>query len=74
MSKSEFESLFFCEFKPDERLQALSDRLRQYYADTPDSMDNKTALPYYKEFMSWCAYHGYTKDEIAIAKRKHDYE
>ena len=56
-------------FKPDERWQRLYDKFEQYYKDTPDSMNNKDALPFWKKFNEWCNINGYTRDEVNDMKK-----
>ncbi|WP_345873145.1 hypothetical protein [Shewanella algae] len=56
------------DFKPDQRWIDLVERLELYYRQTPDEMDNRTAMGYWKEFKRWCAERGYTQDEINRAK------
>ena len=68
-TEQEFKRLYMCDFKSDERLQALEDRLALYYEQTPDSMDNRTAMKYWKQFRWWCRCFGYSADEINKAKR-----
>ena len=67
--KSDLNALLYGEFKPDERQIELHKRLEQYYRDTPDEMDNRTAMKYYREFKQWCDDCGYTQDEVNRAKR-----
>lgn len=55
-------------FEPDERYISLVNRLQQYYDDTPDSMNNRDAAPFWKNFIQWCDTHGYTREEINKAK------
>jgi hypothetical protein len=58
-------------YVPDPRLAALHERLSQYYRDTPDSMSNRVAMPYYREFKDWCRDCGYTLQEVNYAKRNY---
>lgn len=68
--KSELNALLYGDFTPDPRTEELNKRLYQYYKDTySDSMDNKTAMVYWKEFKQWCGNCGYTPDEVNRAKR-----
>ena len=60
---------YFCEFKADERFQALCERLQKYYNDTPSLMSNRHAVQQWNLFKLWCRNNGYTQDEINIAKR-----
>jgi hypothetical protein len=69
MNKQEFESLYLGNFKPDQRYIDLYERLSLYYKQTPDQMDNRTAMGYWREFKRWCAERGYTQEEINRAKR-----
>ena len=55
-------------FPVDKREIALSERLRQYYRDTPDEMDNRTAMKHWQAFEQWCNDHRYTQDEINRVK------
>ena len=55
-------------FKPNERFFILCDRLQEYYNDTPDSMNNKTASGYWQRFLEWCVREGYSRNEINRAK------
>ena len=67
--KSDLNVLLYGEFKPDERQISLHERLEQYYRDTPDEVDNRTAMKHWLEFKQWCNDCGYTQDEINRAKR-----
>jgi len=69
LTECDFKMFFMGEFKPDERVQALEDRLALYYEQTPDSMGNRQALKYWKQFHEWCKSYGYSADEINKAKR-----
>lgn len=60
--------LLYGDFKPDKRYIDLHERLELYYRQTPDEMDNRTAMTYWKEFKRWCAERGYTQEEINRAK------
>ena len=66
---NEMNKLLYGVYNPDERLQALYNRLSLYYRQTPDSMDNHTAIRHRREFKQWCNDFGYTQDEINRAKR-----
>jgi len=70
LSESEFNVLLYGEFVPDERENAVYDRLTQYYKDTPNSMDNRVAMIHWKLFKQWCNEHGITRDEINRAKKQ----
>ena len=65
-----YRRLLLGDFLPDNRQIALHDRLREYYKSTPESMDNKAALPYWLDFKRWCAERGYNQEEINKAKRE----
>lgn len=69
MTEQEFRRLYMGEWKPDERLQALEDRLALYYEQTPDSMGNREALKYWRQFREWCRYGGYSDEEVTRAKQ-----
>lgn len=64
----DYKKLFQQEFSPDPRRLALLERVEQYYRDTPDSMGNKEALPYWIELKKWVSEHGYSQDEFNQAK------
>jgi hypothetical protein len=70
LDKSELSALLYGDFTPDEREIALHERLVKYYKDTPDSMSNRDALPYWKAFNKWCNGNGYTREEVNNAKRQ----
>lgn len=61
--------LFYGDFTPDPRDTALHNRMLKYYRDTPNGMDNKEAMVYWREFRQWCNDRGYTQEEIVKAKR-----
>lgn len=63
------EDLLYGDFTPDQRVIDLHERLDLYYKQTPDEMDNRTAMPYWKAFKKWCADRGYTQEEVNRAKR-----
>ena len=69
LTECDFNHLYMCKFEPDERLQALEDRLPLYYEQTPDSMGNREALKYWRQFHEWCKCYGYSSAEINKAKR-----
>lgn len=69
MSKEELLIHLNGEYKPDERINALLDRLSLYYTDTPDSMDNREAMRHWKAFLQWADRRGYTRKEINQAKK-----
>jgi hypothetical protein len=69
MGPIEFNQQYLGSFTTDQRQIDLYERLKQYYNDTPDSMSNATAMPYFKDFKQWCRERGYTQDEINSAKR-----
>lgn len=56
-------------FRPDGRREAIYNRLRRYYRDTPDSMGTREALPHWQRFRQWAAEHRYTYEDINRAKR-----
>lgn len=64
----EYRKQMLGEWLPDKRLEALYQRLEKYYKDTPDSMSNRNAMPYWLEFRKWCDRNGYTQEEINRAK------
>jgi len=70
LSEEEFKRLYLGDFVPSKRDKALYDRLTQYYRDTPDSMSNKRAQSYWREFKSWCSERNYTTGEINAMKRQ----
>lgn len=61
------------DFKVNTRFNDLCDRLQEYYTSTPDSMNNKDAMKYWKLFKQWCGERGYTQEEINKAKRARKY-
>ena len=67
--KSDLNALLYGDFTPAQREIDLHERLELYYRQTPDEMDNRTAMGYWKEFKRWCAERGYTQEEINRAKR-----
>ncbi len=67
--KSKSDDYLYGEFIPDQRYTDLIDRLQLYYRQTPDEMDNRIAMGYWKEFKQWCTDRGYTQDEINRANR-----
>ncbi len=68
-SDSDKAQLLYGDFTPGQREIDLYDRLELYYRQTPDEMDNRTAMGYWKEFKRWCVERGYTQEEINRAKR-----
>ena len=66
--KSDLNALLYGDFTPDQRYIDLHNRFELYYKQTPDGMDNRTAMVYWKEFKRWCAERGYTQEEINQAK------
>ena len=68
MNEKDFKNQFFGDFTPDQRDIDLHERLKKYYLDTPDSMNNYDALRYLKEFKQWSLDHGYTQEEVNRAK------
>lgn len=66
--RSEFNVLLYGEFKPDYRYEELCKHLAEYYKDTPDNIDNKTAMKRWRLFKAWCSVNGYTQREINKAK------
>lgn len=64
----ELKRLYMCDWKPDERMEALRDKWIQYYKDT-DSCSNQQALHYRKILKRWCRCAGYTHKEINQVKR-----
>jgi len=68
-SDADLTGLLYGDFTPDKRDVALYERLDQYYKDTPDSMGNRAAVRYWREFKQWCNERDYTQDEINRAKR-----
>ena len=73
LSAEEFRDLYSGKFEPDERSNRLYERLLQYYKDTSDSMSNKEALKYYKEFKSWCVDNGYSSNAVSRMKMQHKF-
>lgn len=68
MNESWFRQQYETYYSPGGRMEALVERLEQYYRDTPVSMDNKTARLHWIEFRKWTASFGYTQQEINRAK------
>jgi hypothetical protein len=68
-SQETFRRQFESVFAPDDRQNALIDRLIKYYNDTPDSMNNRDAMVHWRSFKEWASVCGYTQDEINQAKR-----
>lgn len=60
---------YLCDFKLDERMATLHDRLQKYYDDTPDSVSNQAAMTLWADFRQWCLRRGFTQEEINQAKR-----
>lgn len=73
MDHAEFKRQMLGDFTPDQRTIDLHERLQRYYRDTPDSMSNLDAQPFYEDFKQWCAERGYTNDEIVRAKKNARY-
>lgn len=69
MANKDIEEFLRGQFEPDERANALHDRLEKYYIDTPHSMDNRTALVHWKSFLTWCGERGITREELNDAKK-----
>ncbi len=65
-----FMGLYQCNFRPDQRTLELEKRLAKYYADTPDSMDNREAYRHWRGFREWAKISGYTLEEINRAKSR----
>jgi hypothetical protein len=68
-SAEQFKSQFVCDFKPDERLIALDDKLTEYYKES-DELGNHAARYLYSGFTSWRKNNGYTADEVNKAKQR----
>lgn len=68
-NEKQWREQFLGDFKPDDRKNALVDRLEEYYKSTPSGMDNRNAMKYWKEFICWAGDRGYTQQEINKAKR-----
>lgn len=57
-----------CEFKADERIQKLEERLSQYYSETGGCSQGYAAQRW-KAFKEWCSYGDYSSVEINRAKK-----
>lgn len=68
LTQSQFKELYENSFEPDPRMEALVDRLRRYYQDTPPGIGNKEVRLQQKLFYSWCKQHGFSRKEISEAK------
>jgi len=66
MNEEEYKRLYLGEFTPID--EALYNKIEEYFINTPDSMDNRTAFPYWVEVKKWCFDNGYTQKEITRAK------
>ena len=63
-----FKQQHTCTFEPDERMEALRQRMIQYYKDI-EPCSNQLAAHYRKDFKHWCRVSGYTSKEINQVKR-----
>ena len=58
-----------CNFKPDDHMSRLYERLEKYYRDTAESGKNDNTMWHYQVFRTWCSDNGYTPEEVRQAKR-----
>lgn len=72
MSEDEFKRMYIGEWKPDERHNALIERLAKYYSDS-ESASNKAAMALWKDFKRWAVCGGYSNEEINRAKRNNQF-
>lgn len=66
-----YKDLHECSYSVSERDQAIHDRIALYHQQTPDSMDNKQALPFSRSLHRWVHEMGYTPEEFSRAKRNY---
>ena len=68
--KDLFIEQYMCEWRSDPRSRELDNALLTYYQKTPDSVGNKEAMIYWREFKEWANHSGFTSKEINQSKQR----